>query len=183
MRLIDDVRAKARWLYGDGHGKSVAKAWMTDGTFAMVMYRWMQGCHRMGWGPFAMLFNKLGAVFGRCVIGRGAEFGDEFVLIHSEGVVINGAVRGGDRVKIEHQVTIGAEKEQSPVIGNDVFIGAGAKVIGAVSIGDGAKIGANAVVVKDVPAGATAVGNPARIIPAESACPVPEHSTTQDEGA
>ena len=66
-----------------------------------------------------MVFNKLSAVFGRCIISRGAEFGDEFVLIHSEGVVINGAVRGGDRVKIGHQVTIGAEKEQNPVIGNE----------------------------------------------------------------
>ena len=167
-KLYSDVRAKAQWLYGDISARSVAKAWLTDGTFAMIMYRCMQWSHRAGLGPLAMVFNKLCAVFGRCIIGRGAEFGDEFILIHSEGVVINGAVKGGDRVKIEHQVTIGAEKGQSPVVGDDVFIGAGAKVIGAVTIGAGAKIGANSVVVKDVPAGATAVGNPARIIPAES---------------
>ena len=64
----------------------------------------------------------------------------------------------------EHQVTIGAERRESPVLGNDVFIGAGAKIIGSVTIGDGARIGANAVVVRDVPAHATAVGIPARVV-------------------
>jgi serine O-acetyltransferase len=79
-------------------------------------------------------------------------------------VVINGSVRGGAGVKIEHQVTIGAEKRQSPQLGDDVFIGAGAKVIGPVRIGDGARVGANAVVVHDVPAHATVVGIPARVV-------------------
>lgn len=65
---------------------------------------------------------------------------------------------------LEHGVTIGAEKEQSPILGNNIFIGAGAKIIGGVRIGDNVKIGANAVVVKDVPDNATVVGVPARII-------------------
>jgi serine O-acetyltransferase len=86
------------------------------------------------------------------------------VLIHSTGVVINGSVRGGANVYIEHQVTIGAELRQSPMIGNDVFIGAGAKVIGSVKVGDGSRIGANAVVVDDVPANSTVAGIPARVV-------------------
>ena len=114
--------------------------------------------------PFEMLFNRINTMFCNCIIGRGADFGPGFVLIHSIGVVINGSVRGGSNVKIEHQVTIGAERRQSPVIGNDVFIGAGAKVIGSVTIGDGARIGANAVVVHDVPANTTVVGIPAKVI-------------------
>ena len=57
---------------------------------------------------------------------------------------------------------IGDEKGQSPVIGNDVFIGTGAKIIGGVTIGDNVKIGANAVVVKDIPSGCTALGIPAK---------------------
>jgi serine O-acetyltransferase len=109
-----------------------------------------------------MVFNKLNAVVGGAVIGRGAEFGPGFVLIHSDGVVINGSVKAGSNVKIEHQVTIGAERRQSPIIGNDVFIGAGAKIIGSVTIGDGARIGANAVVVHDVPPHTTVVGIPAK---------------------
>jgi serine O-acetyltransferase len=79
-------------------------------------------------------------------------------------VVINGNVRAGANVKIEHQVTIGAEKRQTPVIGDGVFIGAGAKVLGAVVVGEGAKVGANAVVVADVPAFSTVVGIPARVV-------------------
>jgi serine O-acetyltransferase len=91
------------------------------------------------------------------------------VLIHSNGVVINGAVRGGENVLIEHQVTIGAEKRDSPVIGNGVFIGAGAKIVGAVTIGDNARVGANAVVTKNVDADTTVVGIPARPIGPRSA--------------
>ena len=74
------------------------------------------------------------------------------------------SVRGGANVKIEHQVTIGAERRQSPVIGDDVFIGAGAKILGSVHVGDGARIGANAVVVRDVPPHATVVGIPAKVV-------------------
>jgi serine O-acetyltransferase len=98
------------------------------------------------------------------VIGRGADFGPGFVILHSFGVVINSQVRGGRNVVIEHGVTIGAEKDTSPVLGDDVFIGAGAKIIGGVRIGSRVKIGANAVVTKDVPDDATVVGVPARVV-------------------
>ena len=159
-----DVRAKAEWLYGDRSSRSVVKALVTDGTFAMVMYRLMQWAQRWRLTPLAMGFNKLNVWFGRCIIGRGAEFGEKFVLIHSYGVVINSSVRGGHGVKIEHLVTIGAERDVSPVLGDNVFIGAGAKILGGVTIGSGVKIGANAVVTKDLPNNVTAVGIPAEIV-------------------
>jgi serine O-acetyltransferase len=162
--LAADVRAKARWCYGDDSRRHVLKAWFTDGTLAMVLYRLMQACQRRGWFPLAMAFNKLNGVANRCIIGRGADFGPGFVLVHCLGVVINTLVRGGRDVKIEHLVTIGAEKGEAPVLGDDVFIGAGAKIVGGVRIGNRAKIGANAVVVDDVPDDATAVGVPARIV-------------------
>jgi serine O-acetyltransferase len=165
VKLIkSDVAAKAEWLYGGGSRKNILKAFFTDGTFAMVVYRLMQAANAKRLVPLAMFFNKLNAVLGRCVIGRGAEFGPRFVIIHSYGVVINSSVRGGSDVKIEHLVTIGAEKDESPELGNNVFIGAGAKIVGAVRIGDNAKIGANAVVTIDVPPDTTAVGIPARIV-------------------
>ena len=72
----------------------------------------------------------------------------------------------GERCSISHGVTIGVlggHRPGVPRLGNDVYVGAGAKILGPVTIGDGAIIGANAVVLKDVPAGATAVGVPARI--------------------
>ena len=158
--IRSDLRAKAMWLYDGVSAVTIAKTLFTDGTWAMVSYRLMQASQRLRLTPFAMLFNKLTP----CIIGRGADFGPGFVLIHSQGVVINTGVRGGENVFIEHQVTIGAEKRQAPVLGSDIFIGAGAKVIGSVHIGNRVRIGANSVVTKDVPDGATVVGVPARVI-------------------
>lgn len=165
LRLIPgDLRAKARWLYGGDDWKQTLKAALTDGTSAMVLYRLMQQSTRSNLAPLAMIFNKLNGVLSSCVIGRGAEFGPEFVLVHAQGVVINGAVRGGSGILIEHQVTIGAEGRLSPRIGSGVFIGAGAKILGAITVGDGARVGANAVVLEDVPAHTTAVGVPAKVV-------------------
>lgn len=161
--IASDIRAKADWVYGNVSGKTMLKTWLTDGTFAMFMYRLMQWSHKQNLGLAAMIFNKLNVWFGRCIIGRGADFGPGFVLIHSYGVVINSLVRGGENVKIEHLVTIGAEKNESPFIGDNVFVGAGAKILGGITIGNHAKIGANAVVLQDVPDNATAVGIPAKI--------------------
>ncbi len=158
--ILSDLRAKAEWCYESGRWPAVVKVLLTDGTPAMIWYRLMQGARRWRLAPLEMLFNRCNTIFCGCIIGRGAEFGPGFVLIHSIGVVINGTVRGGAGVKLEHQVTIGAEKRQSPVLGDGVFVGAGAKIIGPVTIGAGAKIGANAVVVKDVPSHATVVGIP-----------------------
>lgn len=162
--MESDVRAKAEWVYGSTSSRSCLKALLTDGTFAMIVYRLMQAADRHRLVPLSMIFNKINGIVGGCIIGRGADFGPGFVLVHSDGVVINGAVRGGRNVKLEHQVTIGAERFQSPVLGDDVFIGAGAKIIGPISIGSGVRVGANAVVIADVPDGATAVGVPARNI-------------------
>lgn len=160
--IAADLREKSRWCYERDDPASLVKTLLTDGTAAMLLYRLMQASGEKGLAPLEMVFNKLNSMVGGAVIGRGAQFGPGFVLIHSDGVVINGAVKGGRNVKIEHQVTIGAERRQSPIIGDDVFIGAGAKIVGSVKIGDGARIGANAVVVHDVPAHTTVVGIPAK---------------------
>ena len=165
--IRSDLRAKAEWVYGDVTRRTVLKACLTDGTFAMVVYRLMQAAQRRGWTPLAAVCNKINVVFGRCVIGRRADFGPRFVLIHSHGVVINASVRGGANILLEHEVTIGAEKNEAPMLGDDIFIGAGAKIIGGVRVGSHVKIGANSVVVQDIPDHATAVGNPARVVHAE----------------
>lgn len=162
--LASDLRRKAVWCYESSGRKALLKVLLTDGTAAMVWYRLMQWAGRHRLVPLEMAFNKINAICCNCIIGRGAQFGPGFVLIHSTGVVINGTVRGGSNVSIEHQVTLGAERRESPVLGDDVFIGAGAKVIGAVTIGDGARVGANAVVVDDVPSNCTVVGIPARVV-------------------
>lgn len=160
--ILTDLRRKATWCYGDDSPRALLKALLTDGTAAMLLYRATQSARARRRPILEMVLGKANNVIGRCIIGRGASFGPGFVLIHSDGVVINGAVRGGANVLVEHQVTIGAEGGRSPVLGNDIFIGAGAKILGGVTIGDGARIGANAVVVTDVAPGTTVVGIPAR---------------------
>jgi serine O-acetyltransferase len=158
--VLEDLRAKAAW-YGS---PSLLRALLSDGTSAMLLYRAMRWCQRNRLTPLAAILYRLNAMIGHCVIGRGAQFGPGFIILHSIGIVINSQVRGGRNVVIEHGVTIGAEKDASPILGDDVFIGAGAKIIGGVRIGSRVKIGANAVVTKDVPDGATVVGIPARVV-------------------
>jgi serine O-acetyltransferase len=168
MRLFKtiwcDLVTKATWRYGSSSTRSVLKVLMADGTFAMVVYRLMQWSQRHRLVPLAMVFNKINVVFGGCVIGRGADFGEAFVLLHSNGVVINSGVRGGRSIYLEHQVTIGADKAQSPVLGDDLYIGCGAKILGSLRLGTGVRVGANAVVIHDVPDGCTVVGIPARVV-------------------
>ncbi len=167
--IKDDVRCKALWCYESDQPSAMVRALCTDGTMAMVLYRLMQWSRRHRLTPLELLFNKLNSVLCNCIIGRGAEFGPCFVLIHSTGVVINGSVRGGSGIYLEHQVTIGAERRSSPVLGSGIFVGAGAKIIGGVTLGDGVRVGANAVVIDDVPARHNAVGVPARMVPQGSA--------------
>ncbi len=95
-------------------------------------------------------------------IHPGAKIGKHLVIDHGMGVVIGETAEVGDDCLIYHGVTLGGrgltQGKRHPTIGSRVMIGAGAKILGAVHIGDNARIGANAVVTKDVPAGATAVG-------------------------
>jgi serine O-acetyltransferase len=176
--MLSDVRAKARWCYQDDSPRAVVKVLLTDGTLAMLVYRVMQWARARRLVPVEWFCNKFNVLAGNCIIGRGAEFGPGFVLIHSTGVVINGQVIGGSGVHIEHQVTIGAERGASPRLGDDVFVGAGAKIIGAVVIGSHTRIGANAVVVDDVPDCATAVGVPARVVRQQTLASLAERIAT-----
>ena len=121
--LIGDIRAKALWNYQRDDWKAMLSALATDGTGAMVIYRLMQWAGRRRLPVLAVIFNKVNSVFNNCIIGRGAEFGPRFVLIHATGVVINGEVRGGADLRVEHQVTIGAEGRRAPVLGDAVFAG------------------------------------------------------------
>ncbi|WP_369825727.1 serine O-acetyltransferase [Caulobacter sp. BP25] len=101
----------------------------------------------------------------RCEVALGTQLGPAAYIPHPYGIVVGDATIGRN-VTILQNVTIGTasrSRRDTPIIGDDVFIGAGAVIIGAVKIGPGASIGANAVVVKDVPAGASAIGVPARV--------------------
>jgi serine O-acetyltransferase len=150
-------------MYGSDRWPAVVKVLFASGTMAMVLYRLMQWSHRYRLFPLELIFNKLNAICCNCIIGRGAEFGPGLVLLYGTGIVINGRVRGGSNVTIYHQVTLGGQQDRVPVLGDDVMIGAGAKVIGPVRIGDGAKVAVNSVVFEgDVPPHTTVMGIPAR---------------------
>jgi serine O-acetyltransferase len=100
------------------------------------------------------------------IIYRETQIGEAIHLVHGWNIKIHPKTVIGDRVGIMHDVTLGATPDDSgaPTIGNDVFIGAGAKVLGAVRIGDRVRIAANSLVISDVPADATAIGVPAKIL-------------------
>lgn len=99
-------------------------------------------------------------------VHRETKIGEGLHLVHAHGIMIAPSAVLGDRVGIMQDVTIGnaAERTGTPVIGNDVFIGAGAKILGPVRVGDRARIAANSLVISDVPADATAIGVPAKMM-------------------
>jgi len=131
--------------------------------------------HRMAnslWNANLKWLARFLSHFSRWITGieihPGATIGKRFFIDHGMGVVIGETAHIGDDVTLYHGVTLGGtswkEGKRHPTLGNGVVVGAGAKILGPINIGDRATIGSNAVVVKDVPAGATAVGIPARIL-------------------
>ena len=99
-----------------------------------------------------------------CGLGSCKNTGKGFVLVHGIGTQINAASHIGDNCTVLHNVTIGGGHGGAPTLGNNVFVGAGALIIGGVKIGDNVNIGAGAIVVTDVPSNSTVVCEKARII-------------------
>lgn len=164
MLFIDDIKRKQALYISDGAECSFGKALMTDGTGANLLYRLMQWSAKHRLKPLAYIFQLLNKFLNGCLIGIGSDFGKGLVIAHPIGIVINSKVKGGNNITIESGVVIGDEKGRSPTLGDDVFVGAGAKIVGNVTIGNNVKIGANAVVVKSAEDNVTLVGIPARAL-------------------
>lgn len=138
------------------------------GIHALIFHR----CAHWLWGHGLRWLARSTAHFSRFLTGieihPGARIGRRFFIDHGMGVVIGETAEIGDDVTLYHGVTLGGTSwnkgKRHPTLENGVVIGAGAKILGPITIGAGAKVGSNAVVVKPVPAGGTAVGNPARLI-------------------
>lgn len=141
------------------------------GLHARVLHRLSHRLWCRGWKWLARLISHLARGITGIEIHPGATIGRRFFIDHGMGVVIGETAEIGDDVTLYHGVTLGGTSwkggKRHPTLGQGVMVGAGAKVLGPITIGDGAVIGSNAVVVKDVPSGATAVGIPARILDEE----------------
>jgi serine O-acetyltransferase len=138
------------------------------GVHALLLHRLSHALWRLGLKWLARALSHLGRFVTGIEIHPGARIGRRFFIDHGMGVVIGETAEIGDDVTLYHGVTLGGTSwragKRHPTLADGVVIGAGAKVLGPILIGRGARVGSNAVVVKDVPAGATAVGIPARII-------------------
>ncbi|MEY2632872.1 MAG: hypothetical protein RIR00_1526 [Pseudomonadota bacterium] len=138
------------------------------GIHALIFHRVAHRLWRWGFRWLARFVAHISRFFTGIEIHPGATIGRRFFIDHGMGVVIGETAEIGDDVTLYHGVTLGGTSWNSgkrhPTLGNRVVIGAGAKVLGPITIGEGAKVGSNAVVTKPVPPSATAVGNPARII-------------------
>jgi serine O-acetyltransferase len=149
--------------------------WGAQGFWVMIVYRFGRWRYRVRppilRKPFSLIY-KLLYKFVQIITGVElpceASVGRNFVIDHFGGIIVSGYATFGDNCRIRNGVTIGlrrVDEKRAPTIGNNVDIGAGAKLLGPIKVGDNSIIGANAVVLIDVPANSIAVGVPATIRP------------------
>ena len=138
------------------------------GLWAMLFYRISHSIYKKGFRFLPRFISAIGQFLTTIDIHPASQIGRRVFIDHGSGVVIGETVIIGNDVLIYQQVTLGgvstSKGKRHPTLGNNIVIGAGAKVLGNITIGDNSKVGANSVVVKDVPADSTAIGIPARVL-------------------
>ncbi len=142
------------------------------GLHAVILHRRAHWCWQHNFKWLGRFISHTARFLTGIEIHPGAKVGDRVFFDHAMGVVVGETAEIGDGCTIYQGVTLGGTSlykgtKRHPTLGRNVVVGAGAQVLGGFTVGDGAKVGSNAVVTKPVPAGATAVGNPARIIQAD----------------
>ena len=177
--ISEDIRVNAHWqdvpiarrLFGET-GARVAACFLSIELQAVLLYRVQAWCSRKHIPIVPNICRRLTMVMCGFSVGHNTQIGPGLLLNHGH-VIIDGRTKIGALCSIAPFVTIGLDtggpdsSHAGPTIGRYVFVGTGAKILGGVTIGDNARIGANAVVMCDVPTNCTAVGVPARIIPHE----------------
>ena len=168
LRIRDDIRAAMR---NDPATRNGFEAfWVLSGLHAVWWYRLTHWLWKRRLTFVARLVSQIVRWWTLIEIHPGARIGERLFIDHGAGVVIGETAIIGDDCVFYHGVTLGGQGDvrgnrRHPQVGSRVTIGAGAIILGPITIGDDALIGAGAVVVADVPAGRTAVGVPARILP------------------
>lgn len=150
-----------------------ARSWfdvatLYPGVHALAFHRLAHALWRRRWRWSAQAVARLSRFLTGIEIHPGARIGQRFFIDHGFGVVIGETAEVGDDCTLYQGVTLGGTswqpEKRHPTLGNNVVVGAGAKVLGPITVGDGARIGSNSVVVKDVPPGATVVGIPGQVV-------------------
>lgn len=138
------------------------------GVHAVMFHRVSSRLWRRGWRFTARLLSFVGRFVSNVDIHPGASIGARFFIDHGAGVVVGETAIIGDDVTLYHGVTLGGTSwnkgKRHPTLGNGVMVGAGAKILGNISVGDNSRVGANSVVVEDVPSGCTVVGIPGKVV-------------------
>src|SRR5712664_555913 len=171
-----------RMIYAEyvRYGRSL----MSRSMWAILLYRFGAWSLHLRPAPIRWFAGKiygvsfmLVQVLTGTVLFREVKVGEDLRLIHARNILVDPGVVIGDRCVIMHEVTLGSTlgRRGVPRIGNDVFIGAGAKILGPVKVGDHAIIAANSLVINNVPSGTTAIGVPARILRFRRSEPAPEN--------
>jgi serine O-acetyltransferase len=155
-----------------------ARGWLEvltcyPGLHALLFHRMAHACWNLRLFWLGRFVSHVSRFFTGIEIHPAAKIGERVFFDHAMGVVVGETAEIGDGCTIYQGVTLGGTSlykgtKRHPTLGKDVVVSAGAKVLGGFTVGDGAKIGSNAVVIKPVPAGATAVGIPARIIQSQA---------------
>ncbi len=160
----------------DPAARSRFEVWLCySGLHALIVYRIAHGFWRREWFLIARFISQVGRLFTGVEIHPGATIGRRLVIDHGHGLVIGETSEIGENVTLYHGVTLGGiapsvdssrqkHTKRHPTLENDVIVGSGAQILGPIVIGNGARVGANAVVTKDVPAGVTATGVPAHVV-------------------
>lgn len=168
--LFRDIREDINSVFDrDPAARNVFEVLTTyPGIHAVIFHRMSHALWRHDFKWLARVFSNLARWYTGIEIHPGATIGRRFFIDHGMGVVIGETAEIGDDVTLYHGVTLGGTSwtkgKRHPTLRNNVVVGAGAKVLGPIVIGEGARIGSNAVVTKEVPDNATVVGVPGRVV-------------------
>lgn len=168
--MFDTIKSDIRAVFeNDPAARSRFEVIFTySGLHAIWSHRIAHAFYNRGWFTLARIISQMNRFFTGIEIHPGARIGKRLFIDHGMGVVIGETCEIGDDVVIYQGVTLGGSGKEKgkrhPTIGNNVVIGSGAKILGSFKVGDQCNIGANSVVLKEVPDGSTVVGIPGKVV-------------------